>query len=833
MKNKKIIIKMLVIAILVMAMIITSVITTKVYATDVDIKDAIEAGGTVTLDASSTYTAEQTQITKSVIIEGNGATITGSFIVTGDNIDVQLKNVTIKDGSDNTNPEILYKATNSKLVIDGCTLDNQAHMNTDGTYVDNMKILRIEAPGTDVTVNNSSFVNFVETGLWASALKTISVTNSKFNGVSSEKMATLTETESNFYQKRSAAGIDLNLGDINADPFTVEQIKIEGNTFSGIKAVTTVGGSSTAGGLKVKIKNSDKASISNQVIINNNKFEDNIQDVVIGTQTPTNTAKTVDSTSKFNIKFTNNSTDNSNKINVKNNGATTPTTEEISSDAIVERNYATPTDTTENTDKIVINLDGQDYTVNYNKALNTNNEIMALKNKTGYTFIRFTDKDGNTFDENTVINSNQVLKTVFTINKYIVKIDGTDYAVDYNKTLKDYQEIMLLKNKVGYTFEGFLNEGGSTFDENTKITNDYTLTTSFKAITYKLTVDGKEYTIKYNTALKDYPEIIALKQKEYYTFVAFLDDKGNKFDENTIITKDETLKTSFTATVITVAYTSHVQDKGWIDSVSNGATSGTVGESKRIEALKLTLSKDNENLNIRYKVHVQDKGWMDWSSNGELAGTTGESKRIEAIEIDTQGELAKLGYALEYRVHVQDIGWMDWVSEDTIAGTTGESKRIEAIEIRVVKIADKVATIPGVAYQGQVQDIGWMNWNNNSTSSEDNLCGTTGKALRLETLKISLLNAPEDARVSYQVHIQNLGWTDKISDGNVAGTVGQGLRIEAIKINTTNLTGYKLEYRVHVQDIGWTDWKSNGEIAGTTGESKRIEAIEIKVVEDK
>ena len=36
-------------------------------------------------------------------------------------------------------------------------------------------------------------------------------------------------------------------------------------------------------------------------------------------------------------------------------------------------------------------------------------------------------------------------------------------------------------------------------------------------------------------------------------------------------------------------------------------------------------------------------------------------------------------------------------------------------------------------------------------------------------------------------------------------------------------------YQTHVQDIGWQEKKQNGEIAGTEGQSKRLEAIKINL----
>lgn len=70
---------------------------------------------------------------------------------------------------------------------------------------------------------------------------------------------------------------------------------------------------------------------------------------------------------------------------------------------------------------------------------------------------------------------------------------------------------------------------------------------------------------------------------------------------------------------------------------------------------------------------------------------------------------------------------------------------------------------------------------------------------------------------------------DPVTDGAEAGTDGKSLRMEAIKINLVDLPGYTVKYKAHVQNDGWQDWKSDGEIAGTTNRSLRMEALEIKV----
>lgn len=133
--------------------------------------------------------------------------------------------------------------------------------------------------------------------------------------------------------------------------------------------------------------------------------------------------------------------------------------------------------------------------------------------------------------------------------------------------------------------------------------------------------------------------------------------------------------------VTNITYQSHVQDIGWQSWVSNGAASGTSGESKRLEAMCIRLN--NIDGGIEYKTHVQDIGWMDWVADGAPSGTSGQSKRLEAIQIRLTGAAAE-AYDVYYRVHAQNTGWMDWAKNGASSGTAGYSYRLEAIQIVLV-----------------------------------------------------------------------------------------------------------------------------------------------------
>ena len=131
-------------------------------------------------------------------------------------------------------------------------------------------------------------------------------------------------------------------------------------------------------------------------------------------------------------------------------------------------------------------------------------------------------------------------------------------------------------------------------------------------------------------------------------------------------------------------YSTHVQTYGWQPFAFDGALSGTTGESKRLEGIRINLG-DSVKGSVRYRTHVQSYGWQDWRQNGAIAGTAGEAKRLEAIQIELTGEASET-YDIYYRVHSQTFGWLAWTKNGQKAGTEGMHKRLEAIEIVLVPV---------------------------------------------------------------------------------------------------------------------------------------------------
>lgn len=150
------------------------------------------------------------------------------------------------------------------------------------------------------------------------------------------------------------------------------------------------------------------------------------------------------------------------------------------------------------------------------------------------------------------------------------------------------------------------------------------------------------------------------------------------------------------ATTTNVSYSTHIQSIGWQGWRYNGSVSGTSGQSKRVEAIKIKLTNPQYSGGITYRTYVQGNGWMDWKSNGEVSGTSGESKCVEGIQIKLTGTMATK-YDVYYRTHVQGLGWLAWAKNGETSGTDVTAKRVESVQIILVTKGSSVSkTVQGV-----------------------------------------------------------------------------------------------------------------------------------------
>jgi len=189
---------------------------------------------------------------------------------------------------------------------------------------------------------------------------------------------------------------------------------------------------------------------------------------------------------------------------------------------------------------------------------------------------------------------------------------------------------------------------------------------------HPLVIQGEtEKTFEYEVGLVD--------GENHFTFT-LVDAVGHEVEKTVTIVKEEPVETP------SVTYSTHVQSYGWMTNVSDGEISGTTGQAKRMEAIKIEIQGDAK-VGVKYSTHVQSYGWMPFVEDGAISGTTGEAKRMEAIKIELTGEDAEL-FDVYYQVHAQSYGWLDWAKNGEVSGTTGLAKRLEAIKVVIVPKGD-------------------------------------------------------------------------------------------------------------------------------------------------
>ncbi|MBR3313306.1 MAG: hypothetical protein IKG18_04120 [Atopobiaceae bacterium] len=133
-----------------------------------------------------------------------------------------------------------------------------------------------------------------------------------------------------------------------------------------------------------------------------------------------------------------------------------------------------------------------------------------------------------------------------------------------------------------------------------------------------------------------------------------------------------------------VTYRAFVTGQRWQDWKKAGQTSGTTGDSRRVEAVEAKLYSKSSLApagSIVYRTYLQDEAWTDWVTDGAKSGKGG--RRVEAVQFKLRGQAAKYE-DIWYRAYVQGLGWLGWAKNGKAAGTKGASRRLEAYQIRIL-----------------------------------------------------------------------------------------------------------------------------------------------------
>ena len=362
---------------------------------------------------------------------------------------------------------------------------------------------------------------------------------------------------------------------------------------------------------------------------------------------------------------------------------------------------------------------------------------------------------------------------------------------------------------------------------------------SIEAIRIKLTGEiSDKYDIYYRVHSQSYGWLGWTKNGE----VAGTTGKSKRIEavEIKLVLKDDSSvadsKPSYYADEPSLNFQCHSQSVGWGNTLTGNNICGTVGLSKRLEAIKINLVGQIYSGSINYNAHVASIGWQNNISNGNVAGTTGKSKAIEALSMNLYGEISDY-YDIYYRLHIAKIGWLGWAKNGEVAGTTSLAIQAEAVEIKLVKKGEQLNdnsskksfynSNPIIKYKSYVNNDGWQDYVN-----QNQISGTTGQSKKIGNLIINDINNDTfNGVIEKSFHVSHIGWLDYVEGNTDNLVVDNNHEIEAIKLRLTNDLSklYDIYYRVHVADYGWLGWAKNGEIAGSEGFALGIQAVEIVI----
>ncbi len=333
--------------------------------------------------------ASDFDITEDTTINGNNHTITGNFTIRTEGIKVIFNNVKI-----------------------------------DVNAPDDSNVIGIDLSAIDTTLelNNVSISNYTKAGIYADQFASIVVDGSTFDGTRTVDGGEGSGSEADLV-KRSAAGIDINIGNSAKKEYAIEKIFITNSTF---KNVLSSEQNTTGGGIKIKVKNKSYLTSMPDVIIENNTFTDNVRDLVIGTDAPAGETTRLE-TGNFNIKLLGNSA-----MKVVNNSSD----EALEADRtqIVDSNYLV--------------------TINYGEGIYN----VTTEDEKG-TVVDASSEDFSLNDSlNTISASDSYDKLVLDYKNYTITINKSDIVTDLNNTVKDLS-LNITETTENDDLKGFVADG--------------------------------------------------------------------------------------------------------------------------------------------------------------------------------------------------------------------------------------------------------------------------------------------------------------------------------------------------------------------------------------
>ena len=340
----------------------------------------------------------------------------------------------------------------------------------------------------------------------------------------------------------------------------------------------------------------------------------------------------------------------------------------------------------------------------------------------------------------------------------------------------------------------------------------------------------------------------------------------------------------------------HVSNVGWQGWTSG--TAGTTGRSLAVEALQFRLSGGAaSSYDVWYRVHCSDYGWLGWAKDGASAGTVGLSKAVQAVQVvlvpkggaapgpaggafrgagerlsgsslsvsgspagssfsggvltlgsergPVLGSVAATVDNLEsdgsvcYRGLLLGSGWQGEASSDGAQlGASGGGLQLKAVRFG---LSGGLAERYDVWYRSCDSARGWLGW-----ASAGEPSGVESGASGLTAVQVALVakgsGAPGPAEGAYvsgaasgpslvlQGHVAERGWLPAVGGGEDVGTTGRGLALQAVRASLEGAgEGSSVSVAAHVAGIGWQDAASAPSYAGTVGQGRAVQAVRVSL----
>ena len=340
----------------------------------------------------------------------------------------------------------------------------------------------------------------------------------------------------------------------------------------------------------------------------------------------------------------------------------------------------------------------------------------------------------------------------------------------------------------------------------------------------------------------------------------------------------------------------HVSNVGWQGWTSG--TAGTTGRSLAVEALQFRLSGEAaSSYDVWYRVHCSDYGWLGWAKDGASAGTVGLSKAVQAVQVvlvpkggaapgpaggafrgagerlsgssisvagspagssfsggvltlgsergPVLGSVAATVDNLEsdgsvcYRGLLLGSGWQGETSSDGAQlGASGGGLQLKAVRF---ELSGGLAERYDVWYRSCDSARGWLGW-----ASAGEPSGVESGASGLTAVQVALVakgsGAPGPAEGAYvsgaasgpslvlQGHVAERGWLPAVGGGEDVGTTGRGLALQAVRASLEGAgEGSSVSVAAHVAGIGWQDAASAPSYAGTVGQGRAVQAVRVSL----